>query len=207
MNLKRLGILLTPSLLSGCVVVILSVLILLGATWSYSVGSGTLYDILFGKNSSVELISNSRSAMSAFANTVFGNTTLNKILYFAFWMLVGLFVYVVLFALIRGGETAVRDAQEATYTNVKKLDLFKSILVKAGLHLAVIAALVIYWIFFVEILFPFSILAARIGLSELPYIMGLVYSPLSLFIMVLSIHINIVFMRLLLLRVRIYDSV
>lgn len=206
MNLKRLGTLLSPSSLSGCLVVVASVLILLGATWSYSVGSGAMYDFLFGKNSSVELISSSQSALAAFANTVFGNPTLNKILYFAFWMLVGLFVYVVLFALLRGTSTAIRDAQEATYTNVKKLELFKSVVVRFGLRLVVILAWVIYWIFFVEILFPFSILAARIGLSELPRIMGWIYSPLSLLIMVLSLHIHTVFVRLLVLRVRLYDS-
>jgi|SRR3989344_161761 len=206
MKLKQFGILISPSLLSGSLTVIISVFVLLGATWTYSVGSGAIFNFLFGKSSSAELIRTSQSSVSAFNNTVFGNPTLNKILYFGFWMLVGILVYVILFFFVRGTSTAVRDVEEATYTNVNKADLFKSFAARLGLRLLITVIWVIYSIFFAQIFFPFSILAARIGLSELPHIMGWVYSPLSLVVLGLSLHIHIIFLRLLMLRVRVYDS-
>jgi len=206
MKLKRLTILLTPSLLSGSIAIVLSVIILLTTTWSYSVGSGAIYNLLFGKNSSVELIRTSKSSISAFTNTIFDNSILNKVLYFAFWMLVGLVVYIVLYLLIKGTSSAIEDAREATYANIGKDEVARSFGLRAGLHLLVLAGWAIYWVVFARIVFPFSILATHSGLSELPHMTGWLFSLLGLAVLTLSLHIHVVFLRLLVLRVRLYDS-
>ena len=206
MKFKRFRTLLAPSLLSGSLTIVISVAILLGATWSYRTGSGVIYDFLFGRNSSEELIRTSQSAVSAFTSTIFDNSILNKVLYFAFWLLVGLMVYIVLYLLIRGTSSAVEDAREATYTNIQKQEVARSLGLRLGLHLLVAAGWAIYWVFFVKILFPFSILATRSGLSQLPHAIGWIYSPLGLVIMAVSIHMHVVFLRLLVLRVRLYGS-
>jgi len=83
MDIKRLGLLLRPSQLSIIGNLMASGLILAVASLSYLAGSGLIYNFLFGSGSSIELIQTSRGTFSAFNNTVFGNPTLNKVLYFA----------------------------------------------------------------------------------------------------------------------------
>jgi len=206
MKLKQLAVLLSPSFLSGSLCVSSSIIVLLGATWSYSVGTGAVYNFLFGPGSSAELISSSRTSISVFFNTVFGNSILNKTLYFGFWMMVGLIVYVIIMGLIHGTSTAVRDVEEVTYTNVKKHDKYKTFGLRIGIHLLVAVAWALYCVFFVKIFFPFSILAARVGFVQLPHITGWLYSPLSFVILTLSLHIHVIFIRLVVLRLRLYES-
>jgi hypothetical protein len=207
MDTKRLGYLLTPSLLSGISTLLISVLALVFASWSYSVGSGAVYDFLFGPNSSGELIQTSRSTISAFGDTVFGNPTLNKILYLAFWMFVGLIVYLILFVIIKGTSSAAEEVQETGYANVNRTGQLKMFGVRAGIRLLVAVAWFVYSIFFIKILLPFSVLSARVGAGQLPQLSGWLYGIMGLLVLAVSLHIHVIFLRLVLLRVRVSGSV
>jgi len=206
MDIKRLGLLLRPSQLSIIGNLMASGLILAVASLSYLAGSGLIYNFLFGSGSSIELIQTSRGTFSAFNNTVFGNPTLNKVLYFAMWMLIGLCVYLILYSLGRGAVNAAKEVEEAGYTNINKKDQLKNFGSRAAARLASLIAWFIYCAFFVKVLLPFSILSVRIGAGNIPALDGWFYGLLGLAVLVLSLHIHLVFARLIALRVRIFHT-
>ncbi len=203
---NRIKLLLTPSLLGGLTTVLLSTGVLGIAVYSFLAGKGAIYEYLFGPNSSAELIRQSRGTAGAFGDTVFGNQTLTKILYFAFWMIVGLVVYIILHAVIKGAAVAAEDIQESTYKNVRIREMLTNIGTRLAVRLAVLIAWIIYWAFFIKTLLPLSILLARSGASNLPSPTGWLYGLSGLAILVLCVHIHLIFLRLIMLRARLFES-
>jgi len=195
-----------PSLASGLFVIGLSLLGLAIATFYYLSGNGTIYDFLFGPNSSAELIRQSKGTVEALSNTVFGNPVLNKILYFAFWMIVGLLVYFLLFVVIKGTSTAVADIEEATYKNASFSEKLQNIITKLTIRLILIIAWITYWIFFIKTLVPFSVLYTHVGINDFPRLNGWLYTTLGVLVIIASLHVHLIFMRLIALRVRLFGT-
>ncbi|HSX53025.1 MAG TPA: hypothetical protein VLF90_01490 [Patescibacteria group bacterium] len=206
MNKKRLGMTLLPSMLSGIIVMVLTPLILLGGTWSQGLGKGLLYDFLFGSNSSAELIQTSKGSFAAFGNTVFGNPLLNKVLFFVFWMLVGLIVYVLLHGFLRGVSTAAEEVEESQYVNADKAHNIKHLEVRAAVRLVVLAAWILYSVVFIKILLPFSVLVVRLSISGQSQGIGWLYALSGVITLILSLHLHVIWLRLFTLRVRVFGT-
>lgn len=202
----KLLILLSPSLASALVGGLLSLSLMLVIGLSYQAGQGTIYNYLFGKDSSAELIASSQSTLEALNNTILGNSLLNKILYFVFWMTIGLIVYIILYAVMRGTGEAAEDLKETTYANIKRSKLMEDFARKSIVRLAAISGFIVFNIVFLKFLLPFSSLAAQ-NASEKPFGPGnLVYGLMGFAVLVISFHVEVVLMRLILLRVRIFNQ-
>lgn len=205
-RLRFVGILIMPSLASTLVCIGTSAMVLGGAALSYNSRSGFLYQLLFGPDSSVDLIASGRGTLDTIFQTTFGNPLLNKIIFFAFWCLVGLVVY---FLLTGAGKTTsvISDAtHQLHYFNARKKQFEQEL----GMRL-IIAAMAtlfgfIYAAFFIRTLLPFSILCGRIGASNLSNASGWLYALAGFTVLSLSLHIFIVTLRLLLLRPRLYGG-
>lgn len=206
MDKKRLGLTLLPSMLSGIMTVVLAVAILLGGTWSHGLGKGLLYDFLFGSHSSAELIQTSQGTFSAFGNIVFGNPLLNKILFFVFWMLIGLIVYVLLHGFLRGVSTAAEEVEESRYVNANKAHHFKQLEVRTAVRLAVITAWIIYSVLFIKILLPYSVLVVRLSIVSQAPGNSWLYALSGVITLLLSLHLHVIWLRLLTLRVRLFGT-
>ncbi len=203
---SRIKLLILPSLISGVTTVLLSAAVLGTAIYSYLSGKGMVYEYLFGPNSSAELIRQSRGTISAFSDTVFGNQTLTKVLYFAFWMIVGLVVYLILHTLIKGASVAAEDIQESTYKNIRVRDMLTNIGTRLAVRLAALTAWIVYWVFFIKTLLPLSVLLARTGTTDLSSPTGWLYGVSGLTVLVLSIHVHLIFLRLVALRARLFET-
>lgn len=203
---NRLLQVMLPSLASAVSVIIFGGVVLTAATFYYLSGSGLIYNFLFGNNSSVELQSQSRSTIVSFSNTVFGNPTLNKILYFAFWMLIGLLVYFLLYIVIKGTSSAVEEIEESKYTNASTKELTNQIIYRLLIRVVLIVSWIIYWILFIKSVLPFCVTATRVGAANLPSWNGISYMLLAGLLFALSLHVHIIFMRLISLRVRLLNS-
>jgi hypothetical protein len=195
-----------PSLGSLALCTGLSALTLLITTLAFNARTGFLYDVLFGPDSSVELIQSTRGTVNAIYQTAFSNSILNKIIFFVFWCLVGLLVYTLLSGIGKTTSAIAETNQRMHYLNAKKTQLEQQL----GLRLIVysMAALFgfLYSIFFIKTLFPFSILCARIGVNTLNSIGGWGYLLAGFIVLSVSFHIFIVVVRLFLLRPRIYGG-
>ncbi len=206
MQINRLGKILSASLLSTLMSILLAVAVLAGATYSYTVGNGMIYDYLFGPNSSAELIKQSRGAVSVVSNTIFGNPTLNKVLYFGFWMFVGLLAYIMFYTLLRGTSKVAKDIEESTYKNRQPGVALENFGLRLAARVGALIGWSLFWVFFIQTLLPFSVLSARIGISNFPSLSGWLYGGLGLVVLALSIHIHVIFARLVALRFRLFST-
>jgi hypothetical protein len=174
--------------------------------FSYQAGKGSVYNYLFGKGSSTESIASSKSTLSALNNTVLGNAALNKVLYFAFWMLIGLLVYIILYAVLRGTGAAAEDIKEAGYTNIDKTQLLHNFAARFTARLAGIFAWIVFSIIFLKVLLPFSSLAARNASTNFLSFSGIVYSLAGFIVLLLSLHVEVILIRFMFLRVRLFSQ-
>lgn len=195
-----------PSLGSGITVLLLTAGLVLASAFYYSTGNGAVYDFLFGPDSSSELIGQSKGIFDTFSNTLFGNPTLNKLLYFAFWMLVGLIVYFILYFLVKGASSTVENIEESQYKSSRVNDVLQSVGFRLAVRVGFLVVWMGYWIVFVKLILPFSVMATRVGIANLPEVQSLLYFVLGLIVLILGLHLHVVFMRLIMLRVRLTGS-
>jgi hypothetical protein len=205
-NRSKLLVLLTPSLSSLVLCLSLSAITMFVVGFSFQAGKGSIYNYLFGKGSSTELIATSRDTFGALNNTILGNAILNKILYFAFWMLIGLLVYIILFAVLRGTGAAAEDIKEAGYANIRRSDLLQNFAIRFTSRLAGIFAWLVFSIVFIRVLLPFCSLAARTASSDVMSINGLIYGLAGFIVLFLSLHVEVILIRFIFLRVRLFSQ-
>src|SRR5438045_2912674 len=137
---SKVSIIISPSFLSGIICIVLSIVIMLVMGFSYNTGKGSVYNYLFGPGSSSDIIGKSSSGLSAFNNVVLGNAIINKILYFAFWMMVGLIVYIMLYALLKGTGDAANDLKQTRYTNASRNQILHDFAIKLAVRVTAICA-------------------------------------------------------------------
>ncbi len=204
--IRFVGVLLTPSLTSAVLCIGISSLILFISSLIYNAKTGFLYDIFFGSNSSTELIQSARSTVDAIFVTTFSNPALNKVIFFAFWCLIGLAVYLFFSGLGRTSAVISETAQRRHYLHAKKNQLDEQLGLRLIIYSMAILLSVLYLIFFLRTLLPFSIICGRIGLSDLSTLSSWLYLLAGFIVLCVSMHIFIVLTRLLLLRPRIYGG-
>lgn len=201
-RIRFVGVLLTPSLASAGLCTGLSILILTISSLTYNSHTGFLYDLLFGANSSTDLIESGRNTIDTIIQATFGNPILNKLIFFAFWCLVGLVIYMLLSGLGKTTSIISDTAHRFYYFNSRRRQFEEEL----GLRLIIGAVAVLlgflYMTFFFRVLLPFSILCGRIGLSVLSDFSGWLYLIAGFMTLGVSLHFCIVLLRLLLLRPR-----
>jgi hypothetical protein len=185
----------------------LSIFIMVFAGLSYTTRHDLFYQYLFGPGSSVELIESSRSTIAAFNEAVFGNPVLNKILFFAFWMVIGLVVYVILIGLGSGLSVAERAVEELRFVHAQKDRITSELGIRVVLALLALGLGIIYLVLLFRVLLPFGVLCARIvaGDPGMTSVWG--YGILGFLVLSGSLYFGMVLLRFLMLRPRIFGSV
>ncbi|MBA3758435.1 hypothetical protein H0X10_02275 [Candidatus Saccharibacteria bacterium] len=199
-------LLLRPSAGGLIGIISLALLIMIVSGFSYTTRNNLFYDYLFGAGSSVTLIETSQSSVAVFNETVFGNATLNKILFFVFWMVIGLVVYVLLSGFGAGVSSVEHAANEAQFVHAKKLRLGSEIGLKVVLHSIGFGLLLLYSIFLFKVLLPFGVLCARIVAGNLRQPINWLYGLLGFIVLCGTLYIGLILIRFLLLRPRIFGG-
>lgn len=184
----------------------ISLAVMVIAGFAYVTRNGLFYEYLFGSGSSVALIEASSSTLAALNETIFGNTVLNKLLFFVFWMVIGLIVYVFISGIGSGVSSAEHTLEEVTFVNAQKLRLGSELGLKVVLRIIAAGLLLIYGILMVQILVPFGILCARIVAGNIREPFNWLYGLLGFFVLSASIYIGTVLLRFFLLRPRVFGG-
>ncbi len=205
--MKRLhifGLLIQPSVASVTCVLILSCLLLGITIITYGESTGILYGYLLGPNSSVELTENSRLTVSYFNEALFGGALLNQILFVFFWMSIGLIVYALINGIGSGVGGMVEQSKKRKYINAatQKKERTTKILFQASFA----TLWIIYSVVFFNVLLPFSLLSAQIAFTEITTYEGALYALMSIFVILVSMHIHVVMARLSFLRLRLFGG-
>lgn len=206
-RLNLVGTLITPSPSSFFAVVMLSVIVVGGSALSFALHNGKIYEYLFGPGSSVELIESSRSSFEVFNKIVFSNPTLNKILFFLFWMLIGLSIYSTISLLRRSTGGLMNFWREMHFRHARQNRLKEDLSIRIVLYSIIIIVWILYSFFFISTLLPFSVLCSRIGINELGSRDGWLYVAAALLDLGLSFHLYVILLRFSVFRPRLFGSI
>lgn len=193
-----------PTLLSAILTFVLSILILASANFGFLRRSNILYEIIYGSGSSPDLIRESNIAFNQLNQAVLGNNTLNKILFFGLWMLIGLFVYALLTEVGRTVNRSKEEFDSLKYVNAQKEVIEKDYLYRFLLRSLGLLSLGVYMYVFMKFLYPYGIYAVRVGLNENSRLIGWLSLILGGIVTVISLHVFVVLIRLATLRIRIF---
>ncbi len=187
-------------------IIMLSLAVMAGAALSFVSNRGLFYDYLFGSGSSAALIETSRSSISLFSEMIFGNPLLNKILFFMFWMVVGLIVYLLISGIGAGAAGAEQALKESGFMHAKRAKISRDLIFRIILRLIALGLLVIYGVLLIRILLPFGILSARIVAGNPGQVNSWYYGALGFIVLVGSFYVSLVLLRFLMLRPRIFGG-
>lgn len=199
-------LLIQPSIGGLMIILGLSLVVMVISGFSYVTRNGLFYDYLFGPDSSTTLIETSQSTVAVFNETVFGNPTLNKILFFVFWMVIGLVVYVVLSGLGSGISSAEHSIEEAHFVHAQKLRLGSELGLKVVLRVIASGLLILYLFAFFKILLPFGVLCARITSGDISQLINWLYALMGFSVLCATFYLGMLLLRLLLLRPRVFGG-
>lgn len=185
----------------------LTLFIMLFAGLSYATRHDLFYQYLFGPGSSVELIETSRSTIAVFNETAFGNPTLNKLLFFAFWMVIGLIVYVIITSFGAGIGIAERAIEELHFIHAESKKITSDLFARLILGLIGLGLGIIYTALFVKILLPFGVLCSRIVAGNPGSVSSWVYGLLGFVVLGCSLYFGMIIVRFLLLKPRIFGNI
>jgi len=205
--LKNIGSLLQPTRASIATSLIFTVILVGAGLWYADVKTGVLFNALtFGSNVSPATITESQTSLAAFNNRVFGNPLLNQILFYAMWLFIGCLVYILVTAIISFGSEAEETVEEMHYVHAKRAQLERVFLSRLAIRAVAIVLEIIYSIFFVKLLLPYSIYAVHVGVTQTKLLPALLYIGLGSFVLLLSFHIHVVLLRVIALRARLIES-
>ncbi len=200
--------LLTPSLLSGYATFFVACAILGVGASSYLTQGEFLYEYLFGPFGVVTAMLYAPDFFAVFRRTIINNPVTYDAFIIVAALLVGWLIYELLEAIRRFADnTSVVWYEFQTHTPQAKQALIET-LARTIIRCVGAIMLVFYMVFLVNILIPFCILMIQNGIdhlaSSLPLALGTFAA--SLLFLSLSLHVNLVLIRLSLLRPRLFGG-
>lgn len=205
MHQRRLAqLLLRPSFFSVVVTMLVAGIILVAALWPEVASGSTLSPYLYGPYG-VFTVLEKTSDISKLTTTFLNSTTTYNVVVLAVAALVATGVYMILQTIskivVGSYDTwhAMHDSGEGSQT------VHKEIGAKLTIRLMGVLIWVAFTYFFWSLLLPYSIFTAYAGMDDL-FSWHALHAVLGFVILVASLHVHVVFLRLLLLRPRVFGG-
>lgn len=205
-KLKLVALFFGPSINGGATTVVAALALVAEANYSYVVKSGLLYNALLGAGTPYNTMQSSNSAVSALHQTVFSNPMFNKLLFYGMWLLAGLCIYgfIMLFRTSLMQEKS--ELQQLQYIHARRSQIEHDLVLRTAIRLTgLLIGLTLIWLF-INFLFPFCVLAARVGLDKLSLLNGWLFLLLGLVVMIMTLHIFIVILRIIFFKPRLFGG-
>jgi hypothetical protein len=198
---RLLGSLLSPSWLSGLVVVIIGLVITLGTFITFNFDTSAIQQQLVSwqQNQPERPLTTPYESLPSSKPTLQNTWPLLLV-----WGIVGLVVYAVAINVTRALSDAAKLRQTMDYVNALPKAMLEFVVGHIALRvLAVLMAAGLLWLFFKQTI-PYSITAAHASAVEPASLNGFVYALLSFAIVVVHLHLIIIFARLATGRPRVF---
>jgi hypothetical protein len=202
--LKQVWLVLMPSWLSGLFAALVSLVMVVGTAIITNYQGSSLQQQLFEVKSSGGVVSGfdyQNITANLSRNQVIGNLPL-----FLFWAALGVVVYLLATSLWAGLSNAEELREELDYVNAPKRWIVRTVLVHLLVRLVVVLVWVAYLQLSLRVLLPYVLAVAHIAATNLASINGIAYLLLGLAVAFVAVQAHTVFLRLLLLKVRVFGS-
>lgn len=200
-------LLLSPSTISFVACVVLSLLILAVANWSYTTHDPIIYQQIYGPDGLATNFSHLTNSFSSFADALTAKYLSYQVFVFIVAVVVGVGVYFLLQMLSR----ALANVSD-TYSSIhaSNVAVRRHNQEEVGLRLAIrLVSLVtwfFYWLLTLKVILPYVLLASRVRFQDFFIGNGWLYALLAFVVLALTIHLHIVFMRFVTLRPRLFGG-
>lgn len=205
-NGRYFGLLLQPSAFSLVASLSLTTIILVSSVLSYSRQNDFLIRLLHGSDGVVSGFEQSKSFIDEMNHLIFGNSILNNVLFFVFWICLGLMSYFVVSFIGQSYETITKHVEKMKYVNAQPKKAVHSLVQRLAVKSVVLIVWLLYCFLFLRFFVPFSILSTRVGLSELPSGQGVLFLIVAYLVLLVCIHLHAILLRLFMLRLRVFGD-
>lgn len=194
MQSRLLLLLLRPSLFSLVTVVCLALGILLWNNWSYFTYNDALYSTLYGEFGAITALERSPSLIQGVVDGL--NTS--PILYAVAVILAAAVAGWLAFLFIK----VLRSGRELTGSTFQQHSAWQRI----GVRIVIALFWALYGIITLYFVVPFCLLLSRIGAETIASLQGIGLNVGALALLIFALHIHIIFLRLFLLRPRVFGG-
>jgi 4-amino-4-deoxy-L-arabinose transferase-like glycosyltransferase len=194
MQSRLLLLLLRPSLFSLVTVICLTLGILLWNNWSYFTYNDALYSTLYGEFGAITALERSPSLIQG----VIDGLSTSPILYTLVVILAAAIAGWLAFLVIK----VIRSGRELTESTFQQHSAWQ----RLGMRILVALLWVLYSIVTLYYVIPFCLLLSRIGAETIATPQGIGLNIGALALLVFALHIHIIFLRLFLLRPRVFGG-
>lgn len=201
---QQFGALLTPSGLSGTLAVIAGLIVTIGVITAFTFQNSSIQQQLIAWQQTQP-----QKALTTADQTLPENdkpTLAGSWPLIIVWSLIGLVTYTIAASIAHSFSEAMRIKKSMNYVNAKP----RSILETTAEHMILrIVALVILGILvnlFFKRIIPYGISASHASASDVLSGQGALYALLSFFVVAFSVHLQTIFLRLALGKIRIFSS-
>ncbi len=205
-QLRLFWVLLTPSILSMLICSSLSTIVLVGSSWKFALQYTGLNDYLFGSNGIVTALHNAPPSVHLLAQALFKGSTLYYIIIAAGAVLIGLISY----GILQGAHNLLSEfydglimVYDSRHRKVKSVKL--QLVVLVGVRLIILITWIAFLVVSYKLLLPYDIMMWRDSINK-TVLWPVENGALSLILLAVTLHLNLVFIRLIVLRPRLFGS-
>ena len=198
----EIGLLLTPSWLSGLIAVVIGLTIGVGVIITFEAHNSLLQQqLLSWQQPQAALTTPSQTLTQNDRPTLSGSWPL-----LVLWSLAGLVVYIIAASIVHSLAQAEELRESLDYVNAKPRSALASTAEHILLRIIAVILLVVFLIAFWHQIIPYSITAAHASASDLWSLDGGLYALLAVALIAISIHIQAILLRLSLGRARVFGD-
>jgi len=200
---KSLVKLITPSWLSGLLVILAGLVVTIGVITIFFLQNTTLQQQILGWQSQ------SYQEITASSQNHGDNdkpTLLNSWPLLVVWGIVGLLVYYVAAFIIGSASKAEKLRESLKYVNANPRESIEAAGELVAMRVLAAIILVILSVRFFDKVLPYAITAARASAIDIISLSGVFYALLSFSAVVVSLHIQVILLRLSLGKIRVFST-
>ena len=131
------------------------------------------------------------------------NTFVSNMPLLLLWMAVGLIVYLFAVNIVKAFGSGVELEEQLSYVNSQRSKLIRFEIIVAVIRAAMLAGWLLYVQLFIRLLLPYALAAAHAARLS-GALNGIGQIGLAAVVLFISIHLHLIFLRLLLLKTRVF---
>jgi len=207
-DLRLIRLLLSPSLFSGGLTVMLCALVLGYNSWLYLSEEQLFYDYLFGYNGLKTYVWQHSQAITTWQGAFFNS----PVVYYALVVIAAAIAGVMTYSLLQLASLVSHSLKEGWHSLQSEGKTARMVavelLTRLGLRILSLLCWGFYIGFFISIIIPFVFVLNRLGIDYIhgSRSIGWLACLGALFILILSLHLHIIFLRLVFLRPRVFGG-
>lgn len=198
---RDLGLLLTPSWLSGLVAVVIGLIISVGVIAAFEAHNSTVQQQLIAWQQTQPQAPVTEPGQTVSASSLSSDLKGTWPL-LIFWSVVGIAVYIIVAGIMHSLSEANELRREMGFVNAKPTAIMAETVAHAILRAFAGFLAIVFAAAILKQIIPYSITAAHAAASDLLTVNGALYSVLSFSLIFFSLHLETILMRLSMGRLR-----